>query len=69
MLEPEEALIAKIVRRLRFADDHNVLNADPESSIGVVSRLLQVVRTISVEKREESLPFETVIPGLRAVLL
>ena len=50
MLESQIPFVTKVVRRIRFTNDHDVFDADPEVSVFVISGFLcEWVNTISSE--------------------
>ena len=68
MLELQITLVTEVVRSVRLAHHHDVLNADAEAPIGVVSGFYATVRMLLNGVRWH-LPSETVIPDLSGVLL
>lgn len=85
MLEPEVSFLPKIMRRVRFAHQDDILDADAELPVRVVAgfyeqpntppsrRLVVVLWEVKEQGREgkgrDDAPFETVMPGFKGLLL
>ncbi len=75
MFETQIAFVAKVVRCVRFADDYHVLDPDAVSTVRVVPRFCvgdcreHACHDIHMEACHWDEPLDTVMPGLRGVLL
>ena len=71
VLEPEVPLLSEVMRRYNLAHNHDVLDTDAELAVFVVSRLCNVAPSASPldGSKKSCVPFETVMPGFKGVLL